>query len=89
MGQYDKQVEAQRLKLEAEKWAVGIKSTHFHRIKSMWYDDRPQDTDLGYVNDIQYNSGLIERTLINGDVVFFGEAAKGEDLVAKYRRNTT
>ena len=89
MGQYDKQVEDQRLKLEAEEWAVGIKSTHFLRIKSMWYDDRPQDTDLGYVNDIQYNSGLIERTLINGDVVFFGEAAKGEDLVAKYRRNTT
>ena len=88
MGQYNNQVEQQRLKLEAEEWSKGIVSIHFHRIKSMWYDERPQDTDLGYVNDIQYNSGLIQRTLNNGDVVFFGEEAKGEDLIAKYRRNT-
>ena len=88
MGQYDKEVEAQKLKLEAEKWAEEVKSIHFHRLKSMWYDDRPQDTDLGYVNDVQYNSGLIKRTLVNGKIVFLGKAVKGEELIAEYKRNT-
>ena len=27
----------------------------------MWYDNRPQDTDDGMVEDYQYNDGRIER----------------------------
>jgi hypothetical protein len=52
----------------------------------MWYDDRPQDTDLGAVTDIEYNSGLIKRTLADGTVVLFGKELLGNDLIDKYTR---
>ena len=45
MSQYQEQVEYQKLWLAAEKWANGVKCLHSHQLKSMWYDDRPQDTD--------------------------------------------
>ena len=54
MSEYDEQVQAQRLKLEAEEWAKGVKSLHSHSLKSMWYDTRPQDTDDGPVSDVEY-----------------------------------
>ena len=47
MTQYNETVERQRLKLEAEDWALGVRSLHGHRLSSMWYDDRPQDTSEG------------------------------------------
>tara|TARA_B100000287_G_scaffold202400_1_gene191117 strand:- start:4484 stop:4756 length:273 start_codon:yes stop_codon:yes gene_type:complete len=87
MTQFDDRVEKQRLKLEAEKWANGIKCLHAHQIKSMWYDDRPQDTDEGPVMDIQYNDGRIERRIQKtGEVVWMGEQIKGEDLIHAYTR---
>lgn len=87
MTQFDDRVEKQRLKLEAEKWANGIKCLHAHQIKSMWYDDRPQDTDEGPVMDIQYNDGRIERRIQKtGEVVWMGEQIKGEELVHAYTR---
>ncbi len=87
MGQYEYRVEKQRLKLEAEKWANGIKCLHAHKLKSMWYDDRPQDTDESPVMDIQYNDGRIERRILaTGKVVWFGEAVKGEALLQAYSR---
>ena len=55
MGQYNEQVERQKMRLEAEEWANGVRSLHAHQLKSMWYDTRPQDTDLGPVMDVQYN----------------------------------
>jgi len=64
MGQYDDRVEKQRNKLAAEEWAKGIKSLHAHSLSSMWYDNRPQDTENGKgVLDIEYNNGLIKRQL--------------------------
>ena len=64
MTQYDETVERQRLLLAAEEWANGIRSLHSHRMKSMWYDTRPQDTDNDqFVMDKQYNGGEIERTI--------------------------
>ena len=74
MGQYDEIVEKQRLLLKAEKWAKTYKSLHNHSISSMWYDTRPQDTQNDQkVTDIEYNSGLIERTCSDGSIVYFGE----------------
>ena len=87
MGQYEDRVERQRIKLDAEKWAKGVKCLHAHQLKSMWYDDRPQDTDDSSVLDIQYNDGRIERRIQKtGEVVQMGEQIKGEELIRAYSR---
>ena len=89
MGQYSDRVERQRLLLEAEEWAKGVQSLHAHSLSSMWYDDRPQDTADGKgVVDKQYNSGLIERTLEDGTLVYFGKKLKGDELIEEYTRKT-
>lgn len=89
MGQYDDKVERQRILLAAEEWALGVKSLHAHSLNSMWYDDRPEDTADGKgVVDRQFNSGLIERTLDNGSVVYFGKQLKGEDLIQEFLKKT-
>ena len=88
MGQFSEMVERHRKKLVAEEWAKGVKTLHHHRLKSMWYDTRPQDTDEHHVTDIQYNDGVIKRMLHNGEVVYFGEKLSGDDLVYEYNRNS-
>lgn len=87
MTQYTDLVEARRLMEKAEEWAKGIKTLHHHKLKTMWYDDRPQDTDKGYVTDVEYNSGLIERKLSDGEIVHFGTPLTGKDLLLAYTRN--
>ena len=90
MGQYNDKVERQRLLLEAEAWSEGIKSLHAHGMSSMWYDNRPQDTANGKgVIDRQFNSGLIERTLNDGTIVYFGKKLKGDELISEYVRYNT
>jgi hypothetical protein len=87
MGQYDDKVERQRLLLQAEEWAEGVKSLHAHSLSSMWYDDRPEDTADGKgVVDKQFNSGLIERTLDDGTIVYFGQKLKGDELISEFVR---
>ena len=87
MSEYDEQVQAQRLKLEAEEWAKGVKSLHSHSLKSMWYDTRPQDTDNGSVQDIQFNDGRVQRTINKTvEVVIVGKQITEEELVDKYKR---
>lgn len=87
MGQYEDRVERQRIRLEAEEWANGVKTVHSHQIKSMWYDDRPEDTDDGPVIDISYNDGRIQRTIIDTDEkIMMGEAVTGDALVRAYTR---
>ena len=77
-----------RQRQAAEEWADGIKCLHSHQLKSMWYDDRPQDTDDGPVMDVQYNDGRIKRTILNtGKVVMMGKQITGEDLVYEYSRH--
>ena len=89
MTQYNDRVERQRLLLEAEEWAEGVQSIHAHSLSSMWYDTRPQDTQDGKgVVDKQYNSGLIERTLEDGSIVYFGKELKGDELIDAYTRTT-
>jgi len=84
MTEFSHLVERQKLLLEAQVWAKQTKTLHAHRLKSMWYDNRPQDTDDGYVIDVQYNSGLIERTLSNGTKVVFGKRLDEEELLYAY-----
>ena len=87
MGQYDDKVERQRLLLAAEEWSNGIKSLHAHSLSSMWYDNRPEDTADGKgVVDKIFNSGLIERTLDNGETIYFGEKLSGDELIYAYTR---
>jgi len=92
MGQYDEVVQRQRVLLEAEEWANGIKSLHSHRLSSMWYDDRPQDTENGqFVVDRQFNGGEIERTIYNADgknigTYIFGRRLTGDDLISEYTK---
>ena len=87
MGQYSDKVERQRLLLEAEEWAKGVSGIHAHSLNSMWYDTRPQDTEDGKgVVDRSFNSGLIERTLEDGAIVYFGEELKGDKLIDAYTR---
>ena len=89
MGQYQDKVDRQRLLLEAEEWAKGVSSLHAHSLSSMWYDTRPQDTQDGKgVVDRQFNSGLIERTLHDGSIVYFGKELKGDELIDAYSRAT-
>lgn len=94
MGQYDEVVQRQRLLLEAEEWANGVRSLHSHRTSSCWYDDRPQDTADGkFVVDTQYNGGEIERTIYSDkgfelETVIFGKRLEGEDLIFEYSKST-
>ena len=87
MGQFDDKVERQRKLLEAEEWSRGVKGLHAHSMNSMWYDNRPEDTADGKsVIDIEYNGGLIKRTLDSGKVVYFGERLRGDELIAEWER---
>ena len=88
MGQFDDRVERQRKLIAAEEWSRGIKSMHAHSIDSMWYDNRPEDTANGKsVLDIEYNGGLIKRTLDSGKVIYFGERLRGDELIAEWERH--
>ena len=85
MTEYDFKVERQRDLLAAEEWAKGVKSMHVHSLKSMWYDNRPQDTDTGNVTDVQFNDGRIQRSK-NGKVIhtWNDDVKTGDDLISAY-----
>ena len=85
MTEYDFRVERQRDLLAAEEWAKGVKSMHVHSLKSMWYDNRPQDTDTGNVTDVQFNDGRIQRSK-NGKVIhtWNDDVKTGDDLISAY-----
>ena len=89
MTQYKETVERQRLKLAAETWSKGIKSLHAHKLNTMWYDNRPQDTEKHSVTDVEYMSGKIERTLHDGTKVVLVEGETGEKLVDKIETQLT
>lgn len=88
MSQYSDAVQRQRDILEAEVWALGVRSLHAHSLPSMWYDNRPQDTADGKgVVDTQYNSGLIVRITHDGQEILFGERVTGQKLLDSWRRH--
>jgi len=93
MGQYDEVVERQRLLLEAEEWANGIKDLHTFNTETcnIWYETRPDD---GRVMDVRFNDERIKRTLL-GDrpkgtktEIWLGKQLKGDDLINSYTRHT-
>ena len=84
MSEHNEIVERQRLLLEAEAWAKGVKTLHAHKLSSMWYDDRGND---GSVMDTEYNSGLIKREIVETDeAVYFGKKLTGDALIDQYTR---
>jgi len=90
MSEYDDVVYRQRLLLEAEEWQTGVRSLHCHKLSSMWYDDRPQDTENSQVLDTIYNSGVIKREIINtGKIIIWGKALTGDELINSYTRHNT
>ncbi len=89
MTQYNERVEQQRRLLKAEELADNITNIHVHSLNSMWYDDRPQDTENHSVTDIDYLSGKIERTLHDGTKIVLVEGATGNDLVSKVEASLT
>ena len=89
MGQYDEVVERQRLLLDAEVWADGVKSVHVHSMTSMWYETEESKADIenGMVTDTEFNGGLIERRK-NGNVIrTFGSRRTGDELIDSYTRS--
>tara|TARA_B100000073_G_scaffold214947_1_gene178698 strand:+ start:317 stop:601 length:285 start_codon:yes stop_codon:yes gene_type:complete len=89
VSQYSEIVEQQRLLIAAEKWALVVKSLHVHSMNSMWYDDRPQDTDGKSVMDIEYNGGWIERWQDDEHIHTFGRKMSREELIDAYGRVET
>lgn len=88
MTQYSEKVEAVKIRQAAEEWASGVKTLHSHQLKSMWYDDRPADTDDSPVMDIQYNDGSVQRTILKtGEKIIMGTKLQGEALIDEYTRN--
>ena len=87
MGEFDLRVQRQRVLLEAEEWADGVKSIHVHGITSMWYETTESKADIeknGQVTDTEYNSGLIVRERNGKEVCTFGIRKTGDDLIDAY-----
>ena len=90
MGEFDYRVQRQALLLEAEEWAKGISSVHYHGLTSMWYETTESKADIeknGYVTDTIYNSGLIKRERDGKLVCTFGLKLSGDDLIDAYCKN--
>lgn len=84
MTQYTDRVERQQLMQEAEEWAKGVTSIHAHALNSMYY---AEDREDGSVIDIEYNNGVVQRTISEtGEIIYFGEQLKGEELLRQYIR---
>lgn len=86
MTQFNDRVEKQRLKIEAEEWAKGVRSLHAHSLTSLWYDNGRED---GSVLDVQYNDGRVERKIDStGETIILGTQLIGKDLVEQYVRES-
>jgi len=91
MGEFDYRVQKQRVLLEAEEWADGIKGIHVHGLTSMYYETAESKADIeknGHVTDTEYNSGLIVRERNGKEVCTFGIRKTGDDLIDAYQKGT-
>ena len=89
MSEYDDVVDKQRVIIEAEKWAKGVKGIHAHSLTSLWYETNPDRTgnDLSVI-DIEFNDGVIEREYIKtGKVESIGEHLTGQALYDEFGRH--
>ena len=86
MTQFNDRVEKQRLQIEAEEWAKGVRSLHAHSLTSLWYDNGRED---GSVLDVQYNDGRVERKIDStGETIILGKQLIGNELVEQYVRES-
>jgi len=86
MTQFNDRVEKQRLKIEAEEWAKGVRTLHAHSLTSLWYDNGRED---GSVLDVQYNDGRVERQIqCTGETIILGKQLTGNELVEQYVRES-
>lgn len=86
MTQFNDRVEKQRLKIEAEEWAKGVKSIHAHSLTSLWYDKGRED---GSVLDVQYNDGRVKREITStGETIILGTQLVGDALIEQYVRES-
>ena len=86
MTQFNDRVETQRLKIEAEEWANGVKSIHAHSLTSLWYDKGRED---GSVLDVQYNDGRVKREITStGETIILGTQLVGDALLEQYVRES-
>jgi len=86
MTQFNDRVEKQRLKIEAEEWANGVKSIHAHSLTSLWYDKGRED---GSVLDVQYNDGRVKREITStGETIILGTQLVGDALIEQYVRES-
>ena len=87
MTEYSDIVEKQKAILAAEEMRDIVENLHVHSLNSMWYDNRPQDTENDQmVTDITYMDERIERTLSDGTIILMKQGLKGEDFVRKVQR---
>lgn len=86
MSQYDGEVEKQRMRLEAEVWAKQVKCIHAHNLTSLWYEENPEDLEHGPVTDVEFNSGVIERTLSDGTKRTIGKRLNIDEIVDEYKK---
>ena len=86
MTQFNDRVEKQRLKIEAEEWAQGVRSIHAHSLTSLWYDKGRED---GSVLDVQYNDGRVKREITStGETIILGTQLVGDALLEQYVRES-
>ena len=86
MTQFNDRVEKQRLKIEAEEWAKGVRTLHAHSLTSLWYDNGRED---GSVFDVQYNDGRVERQIQStGETIILGKQLAANELVEQYVRES-
>ena len=87
MTEFSDIVEKQRVILEAENLRDTVENIHLHGLSSMWYDNRPQDTEGNkMVTDITYMDDRIERTLPDGTIILMQQGLKGEEWLRKVER---
>ena len=89
MTEYNDVVEQQRIRLNAQEWAKCMTDMHVHSLNSMWYDDRPQDTENNkMVTDIRYNSGIIKRWQDGVLIHTFGKRLSNQEIVEAYLKGS-
>jgi len=87
MTEFSDIVDKQRIILKAEELRDSIENMHIHGLSSMWYDNRPQDTEGNKtVTDITYMDDRIERTLPDGTIIIMQQGLKGRKWLDKVER---
>ena len=87
MTEYTEEVEKVKIMRQAEEWAKKSSGLHVHSLSSMYYDNRPQDTQGGKsVTDIEYPTGIIKRYQNGKHIHTFGSELKGDALYDLYTR---